>query len=62
MLGTGASQLIRADGSPRYAMLSTTLGAVLNAVLDPILIFGFTLGNIVGLAVLLALAALLGQL
>lgn len=44
MLGTGASQLIRADGSPRYAMLSTTLGAVLNAVLDPILIFGFDLG------------------
>lgn len=44
MLGTGESQLIRADGSPRYAMLSTTLGAVLNAVLDPILIFGFDLG------------------
>ena len=44
MLGTGASQLIRADGSPRYAMLSTALGAVLNAVLDPILIFGFDLG------------------
>lgn len=44
MLGTGASQLIRADGSPRYAMLSTTLGAVLNAILDPILIFGFDLG------------------
>lgn len=44
MLGTGASQLIRADGSPRYAMLSTALGAVLNAVLAPILIFGFDLG------------------
>lgn len=57
MLGTGASQLIRADGSPRYAMLSTTLGAVLNAVLDPILIFGFNLGMSGA-----ALATVIGQL
>lgn len=44
VLGTGASQLIRADGSPKYAMASTLSGAVLNSILDPILIFGFDMG------------------
>lgn len=44
ILGTGASQLIRADGSPRYAMVSTISGAVLNCILDPIFIFGFDMG------------------
>lgn len=44
ILGTGASQLIRADGSPKYAMFSTLSGAVLNCVLDPILIFGLDMG------------------
>lgn len=44
ILGTGASQLIRADGSPKYAMFSTLSGAVLNCILDPILIFGLNMG------------------
>lgn len=44
MLETGAAQLIRADGSPRYAMAANLVGAVLNCVLDPILIFGFEMG------------------
>lgn len=44
VLGTGASQLIRADGSPKYAMFSTLSGAVLNCILDPILIFGLDMG------------------
>lgn len=44
ILGTGASQLICADGSPRYAMASTMSGAVLNCILDPIFIFGFDMG------------------
>ena len=44
MLGTGASQVIRADGNPQYAMLSTLSGAVLNCILDPVLIFGFGMG------------------
>lgn len=44
ILGTGASQLIRADGSPRYAMASTMSGAVLNCILDPIFIFGLNMG------------------
>lgn len=44
ILGTGASQLIRADGSPKYAMASTLSGAILNCILDPILIFGLDMG------------------
>lgn len=44
ILGTGASQLIRADGSPKYAMISTLSGAILNCILDPILIFRFDMG------------------
>lgn len=44
ILGTGASQLIRADGSPKYAMVATLSGAVLNCILDPILILGLDMG------------------
>lgn len=44
ILITGASQLIRADGSPKYAMFATLSGAVLNCILDPILIFGLDMG------------------
>lgn len=44
LLGSGASQLIRADGSPRYAMAATLSGAVLNCILDPIFIFGLDMG------------------
>ena len=36
--------IIRADGSPRYAMVSMIVGAVLNIVGDAVLIFGFDLG------------------
>ena len=44
ILGTGASQLIRADGSPKYAMFARLSGAVLNCILDPILIFKLDMG------------------
>lgn len=44
MLETGAAQLIRADGSPKYAMAANLTGAVLNCILDPLLIFGFHMG------------------
>lgn len=57
ILGTGASQLIRADGSPRYAMASTMSGAVLNCILDPIFIFGLDMGMSGA-----ALATIIGQL
>ena len=57
ILGTGASQLIRADGSPKYAMFSTLSGAVLNCIIDPILIFGFDMGMSGA-----AIATVIGQL
>jgi Na+-driven multidrug efflux pump len=42
IFGVGASHLIRADGSPKFAMASMATGAVINIVLDPLFIF--TLG------------------
>ena len=41
---TGASSLVRADGSPTYSMLCTLSGAVLNTILDPVFIFGLDMG------------------
>lgn len=53
---TGASSLVRADGSPTYSMLCTLSGAVLNTILDPVFIFGLDMGVAGG-----ALATVLGQ-
>ena len=39
MIGTTLNSIIRADGSPRYSMISMVAGAVLNTILDPIFIF-----------------------
>lgn len=44
LVNTGLSHIIRADGSPRYSMVSTVVGAVLNVILDPIFIFTFGMG------------------
>ena len=44
MFGQAMNPIIRADGSPRFAMLSTLAGAVLNIILDPIFIFAFRWG------------------
>lgn len=44
MIGSSCGQLIRADGSPKYAMISSLSGAVLNTILDPICIFVLHLG------------------
>ena len=38
ILATGGSNLVRADGSPRFSMLCTLTGAVLNTFLDPLFI------------------------
>lgn len=38
------NSIIRADGSPKYAMVSMLIGSVLNVILDPIFIFVFDLG------------------
>ena len=39
MFGQAMNPIIRADGAPKFAMVCTLLGAVLNIVLDPIFIF-----------------------
>lgn len=44
MLGTTLNSIIRADGSPKYAMTSMVTGAVLNIILDPLFIFVFKMG------------------
>lgn len=44
ILTTAGSHLIRADGSPRFSMLCTLTGAIINTILDPLFIFGFQLG------------------
>lgn len=40
ILGSAINSVIRADGSPRYAMFSMMIGAILNTILDPICISG----------------------
>lgn len=44
MIGSSCSQIIRADGSPKYAMISSLSGAILNTILDPIFIFILNMG------------------
>ena len=38
------SNLIRADGSPKYSMMCMVIGAIINTILDPIFIFIFHMG------------------
>lgn len=44
MFGQAMNPVIRADGSPKFAMISTVAGAVINIVLDPLFIFVFRWG------------------
>jgi len=44
ILTTILNPIIRADGSPRFAMISVVIGAVVNIGLDPLFIFGFDMG------------------
>jgi putative MATE family efflux protein len=57
MFGQAMNPIIRSDGSPRFAMITTIAGAVLNIILDPIFIFIFKWG-MMGAAV----ATVLGQI
>jgi len=57
MFGQAMNPIIRSDGNPKFAMVSTLAGAALNIVLDPIFIFGFRWG-MMGAAV----ATVLGQM
>lgn len=56
MFGQAMNPVIRSDGSPRFAMVSTLAGAVVNIILDPIFIFIFKWG-MMGAAV----ATVIGQ-
>jgi len=44
MFGQAMNPIIRSDGSPRFAMVSTIAGAVVNIILDPILIYPMHMG------------------
>lgn len=44
MIAGGLNMFINCQGKPGVAMLSVLIGAVLNAILDPVFIFGFNLG------------------
>ena len=50
------SNIIRADGSPKYSMVMLVVGAVINIILDPIFIFVFNQGVVGG-----AIATVIGQ-
>ena len=57
MFGQAMNPIIRSDGSPRFAMVSTLAGAVVNIILDPVFIFIFKWGMMGA-----ALATILGQI
>ena len=57
MFGQAMNPIIRADGNPKFAMISTLAGAIINIILDPIFIFGFKWG-MMGAAV----ATVIGQI
>lgn len=44
MISGAVNCMIRADGSPQYAMFSMIIGAVLNVILDAVFIFVFAMG------------------
>lgn len=56
MFGQAMNPVIRSDGSPKFAMMSTLAGAVVNIILDPVFIFIFKWG-MMGAAV----ATVIGQ-
>ena len=56
MIYSSLSNIIRADGSPRFSMIMLVVGAILNIILDPIFIFIFNKGVAGG-----AIATVIGQ-
>ena len=57
MFGQAMNPIIRSDGSPKFAMVSTVAGAVTNIILDPIFIFPLKMGMMGA-----AIATVLGQI
>lgn len=57
IIGQGLNNTIRSDGSPKYAMFATLVGAIANIILDPIFIFVFKM-DVKGAAI----ATIIGQI
>ncbi|MBQ9588770.1 MAG: MATE family efflux transporter [Butyrivibrio sp.] len=57
VFGNGINSIIRADGSPKFAMITTLVGCVINVILDPIAIFVLHMG-MTGAAI----ATIIGQI
>lgn len=57
MFANALNSVIRADGSPKFAMISTFIGCIINVILDPIAIFVLDWG-MMGAAV----ATIIGQI
>ena len=57
IIGQGLNASIRNDGSPKYAMFATIVGAISNIILDPIFIFVFKM-SVKGAAI----ATIIGQI
>lgn len=56
MFGQSMNPIIRADGNPKFAMISTLAGAVINIIFDPVFIFCFKWGMMGA-----AIATVIGQ-
>lgn len=56
LIYSSLSNIIRADGSPKYSMFMLVIGAIINIILDPIFIFTFNMGVKGG-----AIATVIGQ-
>lgn len=61
IVATVINSAIRTDGSPRYAMFSMMVGAILNTILDPLFIFVFHWG-VEGAAIATILSQFVGLL
>ena len=56
LIYSSLSNIIRADGAPKYSMMMLVIGAIINIILDPIFIFVFNKGVAGG-----AIATVIGQ-
>lgn len=57
LLSIGGGHLIRADGSPKFAMICNLVGAIINIVLDAVFVFGLQMAMSGA-----ALATIIGQI
>ncbi len=57
VVGNGLNSIIRADGSPKFAMITTLVGCIINVILDPVAIFALGWGMMGA-----ALATITGQI